>query len=168
MIKSTGEIIALTARKRTHPGLFALGGFIVGILVMLLWNIEGNLALLGVDTEPIHTASTTNGFPPNNLIKVSSQPSGASVSVASVNAVGAWAAVHELRGTTLGNVLGAARVLSESALSISLLRNTEPDKNYAIVQYRDDGDGEFTLGNDSVFVDYDTGERVVGPFSTTP
>ncbi len=82
---------------------------------------------------------------------------------------GVWVTVQETHGDSLGNVLGATRVHGPlSNVVVSLLRNTEPNRTYAVVLYRSDGDGGlFNLKTDSVYVDFDSGKRVVVPFRTT-
>lgn len=170
-MKSTSEIIALAARKKTHPGLFALGGFVVGIIAMVLWNVELDVPSIFKTEAPAAATATPTGFPANSVLEVNAQPSGSQVVVKSIasSARGLWAAVHEVRGTTLTNVLGAARVIGAAEdFTIPLLRETVPNQSYAVVLYRDDGDGDFSLDKDSVYVDFGTGERVVSPFSTTP
>jgi hypothetical protein len=90
------------------------------------------------------------------------------VDAVNVPAPGAWAAVEELQNGDLGNILGAARVVAPAAnLTVPLLRATAPGNTYAVVLYRDNGDGTFDAKTDSVYVDFDSGERVVALFRTT-
>ena len=81
---------------------------------------------------------------------------------------GVWVAVREMNGNELGNVLGAAWVNGpKSEVSVSLLRATKPGSSYAVQLYRDDGTGVFDSSINSVYVDFDTGTRVVAYFTTT-
>ncbi len=172
MMKSTAEIIALTARKRTHPLWFAAGGFLVGVASVIAWNMESAVPeFLKQEETAIPSRTESAGFPSNSRITVAAQHAGETATVAEIKAPaeGVWAAVHERTGTTLGNVLGAARVTADAKdVSVPLLRKTEPNRAYAVVLYRDDGDGEFSLEKDSVFVDFETGARVVSAFETNP
>jgi hypothetical protein len=78
-----------------------------------------------------------------------------------------WVAVREVVGDELGNVLGAVRVSGpKSGVSVPLLRATEPGRSYAVQLYRDDGNGAFDVVVNSVYVDFDTGARVVAYFTT--
>lgn len=118
----------------------------------------------------IATGSVASGVS-SGTVSVNNQPAGNSVIVESVTVPppGVWVAVQETRGNKLGNVLGATRVHGPlSNIVVSLLRNTEPNREYAVVLYRDGGDGGvFDLKVDSVYVDFDSGERVSVPFRTT-
>lgn len=81
---------------------------------------------------------------------------------------GVWVAVREVNGTDLGNVLGAERVVGPHGnITVSLLRPTEPNRSYAVQLYRDDNSGNFDPAINSVYVDFDTGARVVAFFNTT-
>jgi hypothetical protein len=121
----------------------------------------------------MHSPNATSTLPAATLsgaISVQNQSPGESVAIESVTVPppGVWVAVREVQGTDLGNVLGAARVGGpRSNFSVSLLRATEPGHTYAVELYRDDGSGNFDLANDSVYVDFDTGQRVVAYFTTT-
>jgi hypothetical protein len=81
---------------------------------------------------------------------------------------GVWVAIREVSGRDLGNVLGAVRVVGpHTSVVVPLLRATEPNRSYAVQLYRDDGDGAFDPSINSVYVDFDTGARVVEYFTTT-
>ncbi|HVW82751.1 MAG TPA: hypothetical protein VHC68_02285 [Candidatus Paceibacterota bacterium] len=120
---------------------------------------------------PAPSAATgTPAFPESGDISVLDQPAGTSTTVAwvAVPPPGVWVAVEEVEaGGALGNVLGAERVGGpRSAVVVPLLRATVPGMPYAIVLYRDDGDGAFSLASDSVYVDLDTGEPAEAIFHT--
>jgi len=123
-----------------------------------------------VTNAGIATGSVASGVS-SGTVSVNNQSAGNSVIVESVTVPppGVWVAVQETHGNQLGNVLGATRVHGPlSNVVVNLLRNTQPNRNYAIVLYRDGGDGGiFDLKVDSVYVDFDSGERVVVPFRTT-
>lgn len=174
--------------------IFAIG-FIVGVLVTSSWSsssvskapvttstadITGVVATsttatittttATARTKGIATGAVTNGSA-SGAVSVSNQQAGSSVLVDSVTVPppGVWVTVQETHGDSLGNVLGATRVHGPlSNVVVSLLRNTEPNRTYAVVLYRSDGDkGLFNLKTDSVYVDFDSGKRVVVPFRTT-
>ncbi len=127
------------------------------------WMLEDYLATpKEVVEEPAAEDAKENG-----IIRTRDQAAGSSVVVDTENMPEAdvWVAVHEMRAGELSNVLGAARVLpSQSWISIPLLRNTMSGASYAVVLYRDDGDRSFDHYKDSIYVDYDSGERVVSLF----
>lgn len=150
-----------------------IGGLMVGLLLAGAWFFRDGSVPLNVSpsspfatsTQFLPTASTRSG-----AISVANQPSGDTVNVESVTVPppGVWVAVREMNGNELGNILGAARVSGpRSAISVSLLRATLPRRSYAIELYRDDSSGVFNSSTNSVYVDFDTGERVVAYFTTT-
>ncbi|HET9641498.1 MAG TPA: hypothetical protein VFP46_01450 [Candidatus Paceibacterota bacterium] len=106
---------------------------------------------------------------PSRGILVADQAAGSAVSVNSVDAAaGVWVAVREMRGRELGNVLGAVRIGGpRENLLIPLLRSTEPGRTYAVMLYRDDAELPFDPSRMSVYVDFDSGSRVVAYFNTT-
>ena len=158
------------------PSSFA-AGILIGALLGYAWALGG---------APLSVLTSSNpGLPASGLqnpssstsgaVSVASQKAGDSVLVTSVTVPppGVWVAVRDVIGTgsssDLGNVLGAARVPGpESNVTVPLLRPTLPAERYAIQLYRDNGDGVFDLSDDSVYVDLDTGERVVAYFIATP
>lgn len=190
------EKVLSTSSKRkssTRTTLVFAIGFVVGVLVTSAWSspstskaptitssadISGVIATTTKATVSttatsrtgIATGAVSNGSA-SGAVSVSNQSAGASVLVDSVTVPppGVWVTVQETHGNSLGNVLGATRVHGPlSNVVVSLLRNTEPNRTYAVVLYRSDGDGGlFNLKTDSVYVDFDSGKRVVVPFRTT-
>lgn len=155
---------------------FSFGSFISGLMVGLLlagvWFLGGDSlpSLPSFSPSPLAT-STASRTPESGAVSVADQPPGESVVVESVTVPppGVWVAVRDVNGSDLGNVLGAARASGpKSGFSIPLLRPTEPNRSYAVELYRDDGGGAFDPAVNSVYVDFDTGARVVSYFSTTP
>ena len=153
---------------------FSTTSFIVGVMVGALlagaWFLGGN-AGLNFPAFSSSVATSTNSSPQESgAVSVVDQPSGDSVMVESVTVPppGVWVAVREVNGRDLGNVLGAARVVGpHRAVEVSLLRSSEPNRTYAVQLYRDDNNGVFDPSNNSVYVDFDTGARVVAYFTTT-
>ena len=149
--------------------VFIAGAIVGGALVLLYEHVNDIVPMLGSSA----TSSTTNSHFPstNGALAVSNQAAGDTVTVDSVTVPppGVWVAVVEVMPDgSLGNVLGAALARGpRSNVSVQLLRATLPGHNYAVELYRDDGNGTFVLGQDSVYIDFDTGQRVVAPFSTT-
>lgn len=196
--EKTPPLSASTTDTNSHPWrtfiVFATGG-IIGALVMYLWggnivppvfvssknNKSETSTTTVLETKPTVATSTikNTGLVTGNVVRsdtsgavsVEAQPAGDSVIVESVTVPppGVWVAVQETQGDKLGNVLGATRVHGPlSNVVVSLLRNTKPNRTYAVVLYRDGGDGGvFDLSTDSVYVDFDSGKRVVVPFRTT-
>ena len=160
--------------KSFSPVSFA-GGIVIGALLASAWFLGGGSAFTLVPAPfPAPSAglatSTLPGTPSSGAVAVASQPAGSSVVVESVTVPppGVWVAVRDVNGGDLGNVLGAALVGGpRTDVAVPLLRATEPGRRYAVELYRDDGNGAFDLSADSVYVDFDTGERVVAYFSTT-
>ncbi len=105
----------------------------------------------------------------SGAVEVIDQPAGKSVVVQSVTVPppGVWIAVRETQGTTLGNVLGAARVHGpRSRVIVDLLRATQPNRTYVVELYRPGAAGSGFSVHDSVYVDFDTGQPVIVPFHT--
>lgn len=119
----------------------------------------------------VFSRETTSQLPPESgAISVVNQSAGSSVTIESVTVPqpGVWVAVREVNGSDLGNVLGAIRVNGpRSAISVPLLRATEPGLPYAVELYRTDGGEEFNLATNSVYVDFATGAPVIVHFTTT-
>mgnify|MGYP001555585875 CR=1 FL=1 len=161
-----------TTTKNVNPWLIALGAFIIGILLASAWFLESRLPGAGT-ASPVRSTSTAAtsslATATAGILAVHDQSSGSTVFVDAVEvpAPGVWVAVQELRDGSLGNILGAARVTAPAAhVTVSLLRATVPGTAYAVVLYRDNGDKEFDAATDSVYVDFNTGERVVALFKT--
>lgn len=158
--------------NKFHTTSFVLG-IVLGGALTSAWFFGGNLHLPAYSNGPlpIVTASTTPiANNASGAVAVSDQAAGDTVTVDSITVPppGVWVAVRESGGDDdLGNVLGAIRVRGPlSNISIPLLRPTVPGKVYAVQLYRDDGDGTFDPATDSVYVDFDTGARVVALFTT--
>ena len=150
-------------------------GFCIGFAVAAAWFLGAPSAMQDTLPNTVRgTDNTTLTLIPDEeskLILVSNQPAGNTVVIDSIRVpeTGTWVAVHEMRETELGNVLGAARTPSTaSATTIPLLRDTKPGRQYAVVLYRDNGDNLFSLADDSVYVDFGTGKRVSVSFHTIP
>lgn len=153
---------------------FSMSSFVTGIMFGVLlvgaWFFGGNIVSVPWQSS-VDLATNTEPLPQGSgVISIIDQPSGSVVIVESVTVPppGVWVAVREMHGSSLGNVLGATRVNGpRTNVSISLLRATEPGRPYAIELYRDDGTDIFDLSTLSVYVDFDTGARVIAYFKTT-
>ena len=142
----------------------------VGVLFTGVWFFKDSFTLVPAAFSPSSTTSTTTSMQGSGSISVTNQPFGDTVIVESVTVPppGVWVAVREVNGSDLGNVLGAVRVSGpRSSISIPLLRATESGRSYAVKLYRDDDNGIFDVAVNSVYVDFDTGARVVAYFTTT-
>jgi len=153
---------------------FSTTSFVIGVMVGALltgaWFFGGNMSLNPIGSPSFSATSTGSSLRESGAVSVANQLSGDKVTVESVTVPppGIWVAVLEVNERDLGNVLGATRVNGpRSAVSVSLLRATEPGRSYAIELYRDDNGGVFDPSLNSVYVDFDTGARVVAYFSTT-
>ena len=142
----------------------------VGLLLAAIYFFgDGTLVQFG--SSPFFATSTSSGIfqEENSAVSIADQSAGETVLVESVTVPppGVWVAVREVTGGELGNVLGAARVGGPlSQVSIPLLRATLPGRSYAIQLYRDDNDGVFDPGKNSVYIDFDSGAPVITHFST--
>lgn len=127
----------------------------------------------GVLTTGTTISASTNIFADNSksgAASVTNQAPGNTVFVQSVTVPppGVWIAVREISGKELGNVLGAQRVHGPlSNITVTLLRDTKPNKTYAIELYRPGAKGSgFDPKANSVYIDFDTGKSVIVPFTT--
>jgi hypothetical protein len=152
---------------------FSLHSFVVGVMLGALlvgaWFLGSNFAFMPGSSEGV-SSDTNNLASTSEAISVTDQKAGSEVVIESVTVPppGVWVAVREINGTDLGNVLGAVRVGGpRTNISAPLLRVTEPNRSYAVELYRDDNNGVFDPAINSVYVDFDTGARVVVYFKTT-
>ncbi len=153
---------------------FSASSFIIGLMFGLLlagaWLFRGDFSFAPLSPSSTLITGTASPSPVSGAVAVADQPAGDSVVVESVTVPppGVWVAVREMSGNDLGNVLGAARVGGpRSNVVVPLLRATEPSRPYAVQLYRDDNNGAFDPSLNSVYVDFDTGARVVAYFTTT-
>lgn len=147
-----------------------IAGIMLGVLLTGAWFFQGADPRRATTSSPQATTTTPRVAQGSGSISVSNQTSGDMVTVESVTVPppGVWVAVREMNGNELGNVLGAARVNGpKSEISVSLLRATKPGSSYAVQLYRDNGTGVFDSSINSVYVDFDTGTRVVAYFTAT-
>lgn len=155
---------------------FSLGSFsmgaAIGIFLAALWFLGNPESILFKQPQSLGAHPTSEALPPpSGAIAVSDQSAGESVLVDSLTVPppGVWVAVRDVVGSSLGNVLGAVKINGpRSNFTIPLLRATLPDHSYAVQLYRDDDSGTFDPSADSVYVDFDTGSRVVAYFKTAP
>lgn len=147
-----------------------VAGITIGALLAGAWFLGADLSFLPLQSSLSLTASPDSLPQKSGAVSVVNQPSGNSVIVESVTVPppGVWIAVREVKGGDLGNVLGATRVVGpHTGIVVSLLRSTESGRSYAVQLYRDDGGSTFDPATNSVYVDFDTGARVVAYFTTT-
>lgn len=155
--------------KQFHLISFLLG-LALGGAVVVLWFLGGSaMPATFSDTTFATSTNITGILIPSGAVAVSDQVAGDSVTVDSVTVPppGVWVAVRETGiGNQLGNVLGATRSRGPmSRLTIQLLRETTPGQVYAVELYRADDDAPFDAAIASVYVDFDTGARVVALFT---
>ncbi|TSC71090.1 MAG: hypothetical protein G01um101449_158 [Parcubacteria group bacterium Gr01-1014_49] len=157
----------MTGHFSTHS---FIAGLMLGAFLSGAWFLSGNALTLPTLSSALPVEEASPMLSEGGSVAVHNQPSGDTVIVESVTVAppGVWVAVREVVGDELGNVLGAARINGpRSNVPVSLLRATEPGHSYAVQLYRDDGNGVFDVAANSVYVDFDTGARVVAYFSTT-
>lgn len=150
------------------PSSFAAGILVGALLGYIAFEGGTSLNTFLASSESQNPSRQSPSTRESSTVSVADQQAGDTVVVESVTVPtpGVWVAVREIIGDDLGNVLGAVRVSAPSTnISVSLLRATEPGQRYAIQLYRDNGDNSFDLSTDSVYVDIDTGERVVAFFT---
>ncbi len=142
-------------------------GFLTGLLIVWVWNvysssqrftpktqktIPSNVITKKTDTSTSTIENTdSSAVTPSTIIDVSDQSAGNTVKVSHITlANDGWIVVHEARGGFIANALGAARkdAGKYSDITISLMRNTEPKKEYWVVLYKDNGDRIFDLNTD--------------------
>lgn len=152
---------------------FSMSSFVAGVMLGVLsagaWFFGNTVDFASFSSSSSLATTTDFSALQSGAVSVARQSSGESVIVESVTVPppGVWVAVREADGSTLGNVLGAARVVGpRSNVVVPLLRSTEPGRSYAVQLYRDDNNGEFAPSVNSVYVDFDTGARVVAYFTT--
>ncbi len=147
-----------------------VAGVMFGVLLTGAWLYGGTSSFVPMSPSAPSATSTAILSQKSGSISVLDQPAGDTVTVESVTVPppGVWVAVREISAGDLGNVLGAARVNGpRSDISIPLLRATESGRTYAVQLYRDDANDVFDIAVNSVYVDFDTGARVVTYFATT-
>lgn len=148
-----------------------VGGFIIGLILILGWNAFTDSRLLkapaqtttpnDIQIETTQEAETgekdtvTNEdvtqTPFSTHITVEDQEAGSAVIVGSVTlSEDGWIVVHEENAGRIGNALGAKRkdAGTHQNTVIPLLRDTQQSIRYWIVLYSDDGDRQFNLSTD--------------------
>mgnify|MGYP001613644194 CR=1 FL=1 len=153
---------------------FSTNSFIIGLMFGMIlagaWFLNDTGVLLSTPfDENFSESKKSSVVPKSGAISVTDQIAGSEVFVESVTVPppGVWVAVREVYGDSLGNILGAFHVNGpQSSITIPLLRATEADSSYAVQLYRDDGTATFDPSALSVYVDFDTGARVVSYFNT--
>lgn len=144
-------------------------GAIAGVAGAALWFVGTSFI---APTLPVQNATSTSPInaTASGAVSVFDQGAGSNVLIASVTVPppGVWVAVRETNSAgELGNVLGAARARGPiSNLVVELLRPTEPGRMYAAELYRAEGSDAFDPNVESVYVDFDSGQRVVAFFTT--
>jgi len=133
-------------------GVGLLAGLFIGMAIG--WRMDTGLSAQAEvnSSEETEGGENANATAVQDDLSVADQSSGKAVLVKEVrlSELG-WVAVHEVQGgETMGNVLGAARLEAGDHYNIvvNLLRGTEPNKQYAVILYTDNGNKEFDLRGD--------------------
>lgn len=152
-------------------GLFIAIAFIIGLLVGVVLGLAFNSEISSktglFDDEKVITEDTTEDTADKmsdvptkkplsvtvdeerNTLVVSDQTAGQSVTASLISlSQDGWVAVHELfPDGEPKRILGARHFDAGEHVGekIPLLRNTEPEEEYAVILHADDGDDEFTF-----------------------
>ena len=151
-------VIPLQHRHYTLTYLLAAAfmGLVLGVLITWAFftdtpsRIEtSTIEIPNLDLSGTATTSRTSGG--TSSLSVPDQPAGTTVVIDRADvAEGQWVVIHEERLGGLGNVLGAARFIGDAkAGAVELLRGTRADALYYVVIYADNGDGSFSLEDDT-------------------
>ncbi len=134
---------------------YLIGGTLIVGVIASIWFANYS-AMTGDISDEESNVETGTVQRDAGEITVSSQPAGRAVVVSQVVLPQkGWVVVHESNGGELSNALGAARrdAGQYNGVVVELLRNTEPDKNYFVVLYADNGNNTFELKEDVPFSD---------------
>jgi hypothetical protein len=164
-----------TADDSTGMTVKVIVGFVIGLVIgifgtwLIMHNrgntpgVEGSGATTTTTGSGVLTDASTSGsmsgnvssddssLAPSGEFSVPDQKAGDTVSVSKVafGAGGGWVVIHEDNNGALGNALGAAWFGQGSWNgTVSLLRGTVAGKTYHAVLYTDNGDKQFSLGDD--------------------
>jgi hypothetical protein len=125
--------------------------WIAVVLGLIIGDIIG-VSLARPQKEVFDNTATTSPY----MITVTDQMAGSIVVVEEARSdASVWLAVRENNIELLGRILGARRMDrgEVTGLSIELLRATTANLMYAVVMYRDDGDGAFDSKLDTLIED---------------
>ena len=143
-------------------GAFAMGFYLREEGVNYVPTVDDMVAMEKEDGSMMESKKDSS-----NSIIVGNQPAGYAVIVehAELSETN-WIAVRERdEAGNLGNILGALRrdAGAHDRLVVDLLRATEPDHEYAVVLYTDDGDKAFDSKKDTEVTDAD-GNLIMSTF----
>ena len=131
-----------------------VGGLVMGVLVTLFFT--GGMETLGKAQGSLDTLSTTTPATISLHVSVNDQKAGKTVKVLKVMVQNvSWIAVRENNNDIMGRILGARKVAlgEHENISVELLRPTAKGVMYAVVLYKDDGDGEFDHTSDALIME---------------
>jgi len=155
-----------------------LGGFIVGVLLMVVAQkaLAPSEEMLDTPNDSTEMTQETNGTDTpmvsgmqDAFFTVAGQAAGSNVVVTNVEMPeDGWLVVHEVSDGHVGNALGAARrdKGSYDSVNIELLRGTTPGSEYMVVLYADNGNKVFELKTDLPVVNTN-GDPVMHAFTTS-
>lgn len=145
-------------------------GAAVSLLVLGAWYVysheresfvahvpSSETSIAGTTPKQTEPPETTEKNIDASAIVVTPQQAGQTVHVQRATLpTDGWIVVHEeILDGVIGNALGAARKNAgvHESVTVDLLRNTEPHKQYWIALYTDNGDKIFSLQNDVPMLD---------------
>ncbi|MFA6095988.1 MAG: hypothetical protein WC767_04080 [Candidatus Paceibacterota bacterium] len=115
-------------------------------IAVVLGLILGDIIGVSLGNQQKEALEGINATSSPYMVIATDQMAGDTVVVSEATSdVSAWLAVRENNGELLGRILGAHRMDAGSVrgLVVDLLRPTTANLMYAVVMYRDDGDGAF-------------------------
>ena len=167
----------MTMNNITKTAFSFIGGFIIGLILILIWNavmnksatdvpgesttpdieitdetaMDGDAMMTDENGDSVLNESAEN-TPESTSITAHSQTAGDSVMVANATLdTDGWIVIHEERDTRISNALGAVRrdAGTYTNVTVPLLRPTNAGSRYWVVLYSDNGDREFSLADDT-------------------
>lgn len=146
-----------------------IAGFMVGTIALYAWGQifnkdtdadtilagKGNTKTVTESNVMIQDKKVDDTQMQDDMIIVTNQPAGSSVTVKSANLEagkgGGWVVVHEVNDGVIANALGAVRRDSgtHADIEVKLLRETLPGGTYAVVLYSDNNDRVFSISTDT-------------------
>lgn len=138
-------------------------GLVAGFVIGWFWQKNGSQVLVAGDiqnstsTVIVTTTSTVPALETtyqtidvSATVSVDDQRAGSLVFIKRAEvSKPTWIAIREITNGSIGNILGAGMVTSDTDdVPVTLLRKTKPDGQYAVFLYQDNNDGWFDFKKD--------------------
>lgn len=161
----------MTTQDWKIAGLSFGGGFLVAMVCFSWWSSFAGKSDMSTtpqnNKEALSMVEKVSKLETEASVSVSDQPAGRAVMVSRIRLdVPAWIAVRELVNDSPTRILGAVlRDTGDHAdVTVDLLRTTEPDREYVISLYKDNGDNVFDSKKDTL-VEWATEDSAAARFS---